>query len=50
MADHHNRRQGPSWKAEASGFLLYYRRGFPLPVVEAKEIGLPAETDVQQAR
>lgn len=31
-------------------YLLYYRRDFPLAVVEAKEIGLPAETGVQQAR
>ncbi len=30
--------------------LLYYRRDFPLAVVEAKELGLPAETGVQQAR
>jgi hypothetical protein len=30
--------------------LRYYRRDFPLAVVEAKELGLPAETGVQQAR
>jgi len=31
-------------------YLLYFRRDYPLAVVEAKEIGLPAETGVQQAR
>jgi type I restriction enzyme, R subunit len=31
-------------------YLLNYRRDFPLAVVEAKELGLPAETGVQQAR
>lgn len=31
-------------------YLLYHRRDYPLAVVEAKEIGLPAETGVQQAR
>jgi type I restriction enzyme R subunit len=31
-------------------YLLYYRRDYPLAVVEAKEIGLPAITGVQQAR
>ncbi len=31
-------------------YLLYYRRDYPLAVVEAKEVGLPAETGVQQAR
>ena len=37
-------------KQKRADFLLYYRRDFPLAVVEAKEIGLPAETGVQQAR
>lgn len=31
-------------------YLLYFQRDYPLAVVEAKEIGLPAETGVQQAR
>ncbi len=31
-------------------YLLYYRRDYPLAVVEAKEVGLPAEDGVQQAR
>lgn len=31
-------------------YLLYYRRDFPLAVVEAKVVGLPAESGVQQAR
>lgn len=31
-------------------YLLFYRRDYPLAVVEAKEIGLPAEMGVQQAR
>ena len=37
-------------KQKRADYLLYYRRDFPLAVVEAKEIGLPAETGVQQAR
>ncbi len=37
-------------KQKRADFLLYYRRDFPLAVVEAKEIGLPVETGVQQAR
>lgn len=37
-------------KQKRADFLLYYRRDFPLAVVEAKEIGLSAETGVQQAR
>ena len=37
-------------KQKRADFLLYYRRDFPLAVVEAKEIGLRAETGVQQAR
>ena len=40
-------RRGQQKRAD---YLLYYRRDFPLAVVEAKEIGLPAETGVQQAR
>lgn len=31
-------------------YLLYYRRDFPLAVVEAKGVSFPAETGVQQAR
>lgn len=37
-------------KQKRADYLLYYRRDFPLAVVEAKEIGLPAENAVQQAR
>ena len=37
-------------KQRRADYLLYYRRDFPLAVVEAKEFGLPAETGVQQAR
>ncbi|NGY04008.1 EcoAI/FtnUII family type I restriction enzme subunit R [Solimonas terrae] len=37
-------------KQRRADYLLYYRRDFPLAVVEAKELGLPAETGVQQAR
>lgn len=37
-------------KQKRADYLLYYRRDFPLAVVEAKEAGLPAETGVQQAR
>ena len=37
-------------KLKRADYLLYYRRDFPLAVVEAKEVGLPAETGVQQAR
>lgn len=37
-------------KQKRADYILYYRRDFPLAVVEAKEIGLPAETGVQQAR
>ena len=37
-------------KQKRADYLLYYRRDFPLAVVEAKEISLPAETGVQQAR
>ncbi len=37
-------------KQKRADYLLYYRRDFPLAVVEAKEIGRPAETGVQQAR
>ncbi|MBK9445454.1 MAG: DEAD/DEAH box helicase family protein [Betaproteobacteria bacterium] len=37
-------------KQKRADYLLYYRRDFPLAVVEAKELGLPAETGVQQAR
>ncbi len=31
-------------------YILYYRRDFPIAVVEAKEAGSPAENGVQQAR
>jgi len=37
-------------KQRRADYLLYYRRDFPLAVVEVKELGLPAETGVQQAR
>ena len=37
-------------KQKRADYLLYYRRDFPLAVVEAKELGLPAESGVQQAR
>lgn len=37
-------------KQKRADYLLYHRRDYPLAVVEAKEIGLPAETGVQQAR
>lgn len=37
-------------KLKRADYLLYYSRDFPLAVVEAKEVGLPAETGVQQAR
>lgn len=37
-------------KQRRADYLLYYRRDFPLAVVEAKEVGLPVETGVQQAR
>ena len=40
-------RRGQQKRAD---YLLYYRRDYPLAVVEAKEIGRPAETGVQQAR
>lgn len=37
-------------KQKRADYLLYYRRDYPMAVVEAKEIGLPVETGVQQAR
>lgn len=37
-------------KQKRADYLLYYRRDFPIAVVEAKELGLPAESGVQQAR
>lgn len=37
-------------KQRRADYLLYYRRDFPIAVVEAKEIRLSAETGVQQAR
>lgn len=40
-------RRGQQRRAD---YILYYRRDYPLAVVEAKEVGLPAETGVQQAR
>jgi type I restriction enzyme R subunit len=40
-------RRGQQKRAD---YLLYYRRDYPLAVVEAKEAGLPAENGVQQAR
>lgn len=40
-------RRGEKKRAD---YLLYYRRDYPLAVVEAKESTLPAETGVQQAK
>jgi len=40
-------RRGQQKRAD---YLLYYRRDFPLAVVEVKSISFPAETGVQQAR
>ncbi|MDR2218954.1 MAG: DEAD/DEAH box helicase family protein, partial [Methylobacillus sp.] len=37
-------------KVRKPDYILYYRRDFPIAVIEAKEIGLPAENGVQQAR
>jgi type I restriction enzyme, R subunit len=37
-------------KQKRADYLFYYRRDYPLAVVEAKEVGLPVETGVQQAR
>lgn len=37
-------------KQKRADYLLYFRRDYPLAVVEAKELGLPAETGVQQAK
>ncbi len=37
-------------KQRRADYILYLRRDFPIAVVEAKEIGLPAENGVQQAR
>ncbi|MGG7056609.1 EcoAI/FtnUII family type I restriction enzme subunit R [Nitrosomonas sp. ANs5] len=37
-------------KQKRADYLLYYRRDYPLAVVEAKDLGLPAESGVQQAR
>jgi type I restriction enzyme R subunit len=37
-------------KQKRADYVLYHRRDYPLAVVEAKEISLPAETGVQQAR
>jgi type I restriction enzyme, R subunit len=40
-------RRGPQKRAD---YLLFYHRDYPIAVVEAKEIGRPAESGVQQAR
>ena len=40
-------RRGQQKRAD---YLLYYRRDYPLAVVEVKSIALPAENGVQQAR
>jgi len=40
-------RRGQQKRAD---YLLYYRRDFPLAVVEAKAASIPAENGVQQAR
>ncbi len=37
-------------KQKRADYLLYYRRDYPIAVVEAKELGQPAETGVQQAK
>ncbi len=37
-------------KQRRADYILYLRRDFPIAVVEAKEIGRPAENGVQQAR
>ena len=37
-------------KQKRADYLLYYRRDYPLAVVEAKKLGLSAETGVQQAK
>lgn len=37
-------------KQRRADFILYYRRDLPLAVVEAKEVSIPAESAVQQAR
>jgi type I restriction enzyme R subunit len=37
-------------KQKRADYLLYYRRDYPLAVVEAKELRLPAENGIQQAR
>jgi type I restriction enzyme, R subunit len=37
-------------KQRRADYLLYLRRDFPNAVVEAKELGLPTENGVQQAR
>ncbi|WP_153162733.1 EcoAI/FtnUII family type I restriction enzme subunit R [Zoogloea sp. 1C4] len=37
-------------KLKRADYLLYYRRDYPLAVVEAKESNVPAEAGVQQAR
>jgi type I restriction enzyme R subunit len=37
-------------KQRRADYILYLRRDFPIAVVEAKEIGLPAENGVHQAR
>lgn len=37
-------------KQRRTDYILYHQRDFPIAVVEAKEIGLPAENGVQQAR
>lgn len=37
-------------KQRRADYILYYRRDLPVAVVEAKEIGLPAQNGVQQAR
>ncbi|BDI06091.1 EcoAI/FtnUII family type I restriction enzme subunit R [Sphaerotilus microaerophilus] len=37
-------------KQRRADYILFYRRDFPLAVVEAKDASLPAETGVQQAR
>ena len=37
-------------KLKRADYLLYFRRDYPLAVVEAKEPGLPVKSGVQQAR
>ena len=37
-------------KLRRADYILYFKRDFPVAVIEAKELGMPAENGVQQAR